>query len=734
MLKRWMPRLMLPGMVLACPLLAGAAVNQPTGLLCELMAHPERTTITDTNPDFGWIVNSPTGGDRQIGYRILVASSPEWLAVERGDMWDTGQVASARSISVEYGGKPLKPGASYWWKVRTTLAGGAEPRWSAPQRFNITSPAGAEVEGGAPADLPPPVRAAPHDRYLPVTSEVKPAAVRRLDDDHWFVDFGKAAFGKLKLTLTSPRDATIAIHLGEERTAGGRVNRKPGGTRRYKKLALDIRQGTHTYDVSMRPYAPGIDPPRHIGEVMPFRYVEIDACPAPLSRDAVTQVMLHYPFDDDASSFNSSDDTLNAVWDLCKYSIKATSFLGIYVDGDRERKPYEADAYINQLCHYSVDREFTMARYSHEYLIEHPTWPTEWILHSVLMAWADYMHTGDAESLAKYYDDLKAKTLHALARPDGLIATKHAPREVLRAIHRGEVRDIVDWPRGERDRHAMPEVNTVVNAFHYRAMVLMGRIAGVLDQPDDARFFTDRARRVRETFNAKLFDADRGVYVDGLGSDHAALHSSMFALALGLVPEDRVDAVVRFIKSRGMACSVYGAQYLLEGLYDAGADDYALSLLTSRSDRSWWNMIRQGSTISMEAWGNQFKKNQDWNHAWGAAPANLIPRRLLGVTPLEPGFGRVRIKPQPGSLAHAAARVPTIRGPIHVSVDQREGERFTLDVTIPCNVTAEVMLPAPRGTRVRMNDAPVQAGRQGEWLVIPHVASGSHRFVVHPER
>lgn len=39
-------------------------------------------------------------------------------------------------------------------------------------------------------------------------------------------------------------------------------------------------------------------------------------------------------------------------------------------------------------------------------------------------------------------------------------------------------------------------------------------------------------------------------------------------------------------------------------------------------------MIDQGSTITMEAWSLKAKPNQDWNHAWGAAPANLLPRYL----------------------------------------------------------------------------------------------------------
>ena len=68
---------------------------------------------------------------------------------------------------------------------------------------------------------------------------------------------------------------------------------------------------------------------------------------------------------------------LNQIWDLCKYSIKATSFTGVYVVGDRERIPYEADAYINQLSHYTTDRENNIAKNTIAYFMEFPTWPTE---------------------------------------------------------------------------------------------------------------------------------------------------------------------------------------------------------------------------------------------------------------------------------------------------------------------------------------------------------------------
>jgi hypothetical protein len=125
--------------------------------------------------------------------------------------------------------------------------------------------------------------------------------------------------------------------------------------------------------------------------IMPFRYTEIEGA-KDLSAGDVTQVAYFNYFEEETSSFSSSDTILNQVWELCKYTQKATTFAGVYVDGDRERIPYEADAYLNQLSHYSVDNEYAIARRTIEYFMEKPTWPTEWQLHVALMFYQDYMY------------------------------------------------------------------------------------------------------------------------------------------------------------------------------------------------------------------------------------------------------------------------------------------------------------------------------------------------------
>jgi alpha-L-rhamnosidase len=438
---------------------------------------------------------------------------------------------------------------------------------------------------------------------------------------------------------------------------------------------------------------------------------------------------------------------LNDVWDLCKYSIKATSFMGVYIDGDRERIPYEGDAYINQLCHYGVDREFTLARYSTEYLMHHPTWPADWQLHMPLMAWADYLYTGNAELLARYYDDLAAKTLVALAREDGLIVedkSKMTP-EFKKSIRLNQdVRILVDWPPasftkdskyGERDGYDMRPVNTVANAFHYRTIVLMADIARVLGKADEARRWSERAEKVSRTFNEVFFDHQHGRYIDGEGSTHSALHANMFPLAFGLVPAEHVAGVVEFIQSRGMACSVYGAQYLMDALYHAGAEDYALSLLTATHDRSWAHMLYTvGSTITTEAWDNKYKENQDWNHAWGAVPANAIPRLLMGIEPLEPGFARMRIRPQTASLAEARITTPTIRGPVKVNVSRPDDRTWRASLTIPANTMAELHVPATdpaqvtEGGRAASGASHVKFLRVDNGRAVFEVPGGSYEF------
>ena len=739
------------------------AADPPTGLTTDLLEHTDRVfldgypanfsleersaaieryqlaAIRSEKPYFGWMMNDAKPNTLQTAYRILVASDAKLLAQNDGDMWDSGRTAGDNSTAVQYTGKQLQPSTVYYWKVQTWSNHGEESPFSAPKSF-IT----ASTLDNQTACYP-----------LQVTDEY-PVLIRDIDPNITFIDFGKAAFGRLRITLTSPNADTVIVHLGEH-AKDGRIDRNPGGTIRYAAYKLPLMVGTHTYSVKIRPDirntsaianesgVKAILMPDDIGEVTPFRYCELEGYGGIIRNTDVVRQSVHYPFNEQASHFFSSDTVLNQVWDLCKYSIKATSFAGIYVDGDRERIPYEADALINQLCHYSVDREFAIGRYSHEYLIENATWPAEWILHSALMAWYDYLYTGNPASINRFYDDLKAKTLTALTETNGLISTRTGKQtpDFLQSIHfKGKaLRDIVDWPQsgvlgvgkespGEADAFVFTDYNTVVNAYHYEALRMISRFADALGNTADHEAYLKRAEHVKQQFNKLLLDKKKGYYNDGIDTDHSALHSNMFPLAFGMVPAQNNKAVADFVRSRGMACSVYGSQFLMDAVYNGHDADYGLQLLSSTAERSWYNMIRVGSTISLEAWDSKYKPNLDWNHAWGSVPANAIPRKLMGIEPLEPGFRKIRIKPQPSTLAYAEITVPTIRGCIKMSFNNTPGLKFEIEIEIPANTEAEIWLPLlDKKQRLTMNDV-VQKGIIDGAFVKLQVGSGKYRFVV----
>ncbi len=549
------------------------------------------------------------------------------------------------------------------------------------------------------------------------TSYFEPERIIKKSDHSYFIDFGKAYFGTIYIHSSSSQEDSVVIHLGEKLSHLNTIDRNPPGNIRYQKIKLtDLPTSPFVIPVKQdfrntKPIA--IQLPDSYGYIMPFRYCEIENLKIPITDIEINQKALHYKFNDNASSFSSSDTILNALWDLCKHTIKATSFAGYYVDGDRERIPYEADAYINQLSHYAVDSIYSLARRTNEYFIDHPTWPTEWILHTSFMFYYDYLYTGDTRSIMKFYEQLKIKSLTSLEREDGLISTQtdKLDKKLMTDLgfknDKARIKDIVDWPKGERDNYEMLKVNTVVNAFYYQNLIIMSKIAGAIGETKDSIMYIAKAEAVKKSINNKLFDRETGLYVDGLGSKHSSLHANMFPLAFEIVPESHSETIIEFIKLKGMACSVYGAQYLLEGLCKYDETEYALQLITDTAgNRNWFNMIRVGSTMTLEAWDIEYKRNLDWNHAWATAPANIIVRYLWGITPETPGFKTIRIAPKLIGLNHTSIKVPSRNGCIFANYEHQRNKEVYV-IILPENTKAKFYIDGSPKT-IRINNSRIE--------------------------
>lgn len=511
---------------------------------------------------------------------------------------------------------------------------------------------------------------------------VKPVTVERLSPGRWLFDLGREIAGGIRLSVTGTAGQTVEVRLGEERSENGGARYQLRASQIYREL-WTLRDGAQTLE--------------HWG-FRAFRWIEIIADPSLDLQRAIVGVQFAMPWNDADSAFASSNPDLDRVWAMCRYSIQATRF-DVYQDTpSRERGPYEGDAIVNQLSEHAVQRSYALSRYSTGYLARRPTWPTEYRMQTPILAWRDYVATGDRTVLTDNYDAMRARMRLDRINADGLVEKDpNGP-----SIAEG---DLVDWPIANRDGYVFTRVNAVVNMWQFASLTAMADIARETERLADAGHFASLAGALRDRINAAFLGRD-GSYLDGIGTSHRSQHATAFAVALGVIPASHLAAAGRTLAAQGMRMSVYGAQFLLEALYRASQPEAAIALMTSRGSFSWLHMINDlGATIATEAWDPVVKPNMTFSHAWGTAPANIVQRFVAGVELTAPRAARLGIRPEPGGLSFFRAHVPTIRGLVRVAYDARS--RPVLEIDLPANVTADIDVapklfgsPDPRRLRV----------------------------------
>lgn len=106
-----------------------------TDLRCEYQREP--VAVDAAAPRLSWVLESDARGERQTAYRILVASSPDRLQRDEGDLWDSGKVSSSEQNQIAYAGKPLAANAQCFWKVQVWDKDGKASAWSSPARWGM---------------------------------------------------------------------------------------------------------------------------------------------------------------------------------------------------------------------------------------------------------------------------------------------------------------------------------------------------------------------------------------------------------------------------------------------------------------------------------------------------------------------------------------------------------------------------------------------------------------------
>ena len=140
-------------------------------LLCEYLVNPLGVDVA--NPRLSWKVESAQRSQKQIAYRILVASNKENLNANKGDLWDTGKIESDKTAHIAYEGKTLTSRMKCYWKVMVWNVNNIASEWSGSARWSMGLLEPSDWRGdwlGTPAHK---------------SKDIDPKQALTFDDCHW---------------------------------------------------------------------------------------------------------------------------------------------------------------------------------------------------------------------------------------------------------------------------------------------------------------------------------------------------------------------------------------------------------------------------------------------------------------------------------------------------------------------------------------------------------------------
>jgi alpha-L-rhamnosidase len=243
----------------------------------------------------------------------------------------------------------------------------------------------------------------------------------------------------------------------------------------------------------------------------------------------------------------------------------------------------------------------------------------------------------------------------------------------------------------------------ISTAYQYNNCRIMARLARLGGKAEDERAFSDMADKLRTAFNQKFLDPSTHSYQGGTQCGY------VLALAFDLVPKDQRDAVISnlvndiMVTHQGhLSVGLIGMQWLMQTLTDIGRPDVAWTIATQTTRPSWGYMLSKGATTIWERWDYDTRDPGMNSEALLIQAGNLdawFYQTLAGINydPAQPAFKHILIKPLlVGDLTWVKAHFDSPYGRI-ASQWKTEGKLFTLDVTIPPNTTATVIIPGKKG-------------------------------------
>jgi alpha-L-rhamnosidase len=483
-----------------------------------------------------------------------------------------------------------------------------------------------------------------------------------------------------------------------------------------------------------------------------MRYFEIFNPPMAVTTSNFAFVERHSQMNDAASSFTSSNPTLNNVWDLMKHTLSVGA-QEEFIDSMRQKGGFLGDGFQQSLVAMPVEDERALTRRQLGEFIEsmgqfwtapedvgrmNACYPDgsgardipDYTEMFPAWVWEYYMQTGDRAFLATNYTALTniVQYVNRCSNPgNGLITT------LLGGTSKDYKNGIIDWPPDMRFGYDMATVtdpgnaSTVINGWAWEDYDIMSRIAGELGNTADSATYRGLADALQSAINTNLLNAS-GVYVDGLESTHASQHANALPLSLGIVPVAQQASVTAQVESLGMSVSALGILHLERALGEANQGPQLLNLYTNANQYGWAQILSLGGTATWESWTANTDGDSE-SHGWSAVGLDGYIRYILGVKALAPQFAQVQIKPLDfgASLVSASGSLLTDRGTIAVKWE-RSATLYHLAVTIPVNVTATVYVPQAGGadTTLTVDGAKVSGTLTNGYVGVSGIGSGRH--------
>ena len=294
------------------------------------------------------------------------------------------------------------------------------------------------------------------------------------------------------------------------------------------------------------------------------------------------------------------------------------------------------------------------------------------------------MHTGNEALLRESYDGLAAWEELLLSRSQDYIVDYSYYGDWAGPYYACEGGNI------DAAKSMVTEGILMSTGYSYLNCRLLSTFAHAIGLPEEADRWRETGEKVKAAFLAKWHDGKGKV---GTGSEGA----QAFALWLDILPEevrqtaadllaaDLVERDYRF--TTGNLCT----RYMMDMLTKYGYADTAWTLLNKETYPSYGFMIQNEATTIWERF--ELKKNpgmNSHNHPMYGAVGYYFYAWIAGVSPVEPGWEKIRIAPvMPEGLCSAHAVVDTVKGDVSVRWSKRY-DRKLLFVQIPFGTTAEV--------------------------------------------